>query len=300
MQQAYSSLDADTQMRIDEIVASLSTTLRENFFSSLQSVLNFIISGLFTVFNLLGFLLGLVIIPFFIYYVLNDYEQLRPAINRMLPDWMHADFWAVLQIFDGNFSRYIRGQLVLALIGATATFLGLVALSLIGLQGVQYPLLLSVFSGLTVLIPYVGFVIAVLAAFGVGAFTSWQTALAMGVVVFIVKQVVDTLIYPIVVGRSVHLHEAIVLIVLVVLSEFGLIWVILAPPVAAATRDLFLYVYGRFDDPPRPAGLLPGKALPAEPSLSPGAGTPADRGAAVPHASTIIVEPANRAKRRER
>jgi hypothetical protein len=58
------------------------------------------------------------------------------------------------------------------------------------------------------------------------------------------------------------MHEAIVLIVLVVLSEFGFIWVILAPPIAAVARDLFVYVYGRFDDPPRPAGLLPGEPLP--------------------------------------
>jgi hypothetical protein len=132
--------------------------------------------------------------------------------------------------------------------------------------------LLSIFSGLTVLIPYVGFVLAALAAFGVGAFASWQAGLAMALVVFVVKQVVDTLIYPIVVGRSIRMHEAIVLIVLVVLSEFGFIWVILAPPVAAVIRDMFLYIYGRFGDPPRPAGLLPGEetaAAVAVPELAP-------------------------------
>jgi predicted PurR-regulated permease PerM len=266
MQRAYSALDAEAQTRINTVLGTISTTLRENFFSSLQGVLNIIIGGLFTVFNLLGFMLGLVIVPFFIYYVLNDQEQIKPALDRILPAWLRADFWAVVRIFDGNFSRYIRGQLVLVLIGAAATFLGLAGLALVGMPGVEYKLLLSVFAGLTVLIPYVGFVLATLAAFGVGAFSSWQTALAMAVVVFVVKQVVDTLIYPIVVGKSVHLHEAIVLIVLVVLSEFGFIWVILAPPVAAAARDLFLYVYGRFGEPPRPAGLLPGEqpALAAE------------------------------------
>jgi predicted PurR-regulated permease PerM len=214
------------------------------------------------VFNVLGFLLGLVIVPFFVYYVLNDHAEIAPAIDKLLPPWMRADFWAFVRIFDTNFSSYLRGQLVLVLLGAVATFLGLEVLELVGMQGVQYTLLLSIFSGLTVLIPYVGFVLATLAAFGVGAFTSWQTGLAMAVVVFVVKQVVDTLVYPIIVGRSIHMHEAIVLIVLVVLSEFGFIWVVLAPPIAAVARDLFLYVYGRFDDPPRPAGLLPGQPLP--------------------------------------
>ena len=262
IQQAWSALDADTQKQIGEVVGPISTTLRDSFIVSLQGVLNFIIGGLFTVFNLLGFLLGLVIVPFFVYYVLKDHDKIPPAIDHILPGWMRPDFWAVVRIFDRNFSSYLRGQLLLVLVGAAATFLGLLGLSVVGIPGVQYRLLLAVFAGLTVLIPYVGFVIAVLAAFGVGALTSWQTALAMAVVVFVVKQVVDTMIYPVVVGRSVHLHEAIVLIVLVVLSEFGLIWVILAPPVAAVARDLFVYAYGRFDEPPRPAGVLPGEPLP--------------------------------------
>jgi predicted PurR-regulated permease PerM len=264
IQQAWSALDAGTQKQIGDVVGTVSTTLRDSFLGSLEGVMNLIVGGLFTVFNLLGFLLGLVIVPFFVYYVLNDHAKIQPAIDNILPRWMHADFWAVVRIFDRNFSSYLRGQLLLVLAGAAATFVGLLGLSLVGLPGVQYRLLLAVFAGFTVLIPYVGFVIAVLAAFGVGAITSWQTALAMAVVVFVVKQVVDTIIYPVVVGRSVHLHEAIVLIVLVVLSEFGLIWVILAPPVAAVARDLFVYAYGRFDDPPRPAGMLPGEPLPGE------------------------------------
>ena len=262
LRQYWSGLDQQTQQEIGAFTESVFTTLRDSFLTSLLGMLNFLLGGLLSVFNLLGFLLGLLIVPFFIYYVLNDYDEIHPAIDRVLPGWLRPDFWAMVRIVDGNFSRYIRGQFVLVLIGAAATFLGLVILSLIGLQGVQYRLLLSIFAGLTVLIPYVGFVLAVLAAFGVGAFSSWQTALAMAVVVFIVKQVVDTLVYPIVVGRSVHLHEALVLLVLVMLSEFGFIWVILAPPVAAAARDLFVYIYGRLGDPPRPAGLLPGEPLP--------------------------------------
>jgi predicted PurR-regulated permease PerM len=262
LRRAWSRLDPASQQRLGDLISGVLATLRENVVAYSQGVLNVLIGGLFTVFNVLGFLLGLVIVPFFIYYVLKDQAKIMPALDQLLPRWMHADFWAFVRIFDGNFSRYLRGQFVLVQIGAIATFFGLAGLELVGMAGVQYTLLLSIFSGLTVLIPYVGFVLATLAAFGVGAFASWQTGLAMAAVVFIVKQVVDSLIYPIVVGRSIHMHEAIVLIVLVVLSEFGFIWVILAPPIAAVARDLFVYVYGRFDDPPRPAGLLPGEPLP--------------------------------------
>jgi predicted PurR-regulated permease PerM len=265
LQRVYSGLDTQLQTQISGIVDSVVAILRDNLPNSLQDVFKFIVDSLFTVYNVLAFVLGLVIVPFFMYYVINDSAKIAPALNRMLPDWLRTDFWAVVRIADANFSRYLRGQLVLTLLGAVATLIGLTALSLVGFQGVDYTLLLSIFSGLTVLIPYVGFVLAVAAAFGVGVLTSWQTAVAMAIVVFVIKEIIDTLVYPIIVGRSVHLHAAIILILLVVLSEFGIVWVILAPPVAAAARDLFLYVYGRFDDPPRPAGLLPNEP-PAQPA----------------------------------
>jgi predicted PurR-regulated permease PerM len=261
LQRIYSGLDTQLQTQISGIIDSAIAILRDNLPKSLQDVLKFVVDSLFTVYNVLSFVLGLVIVPFFMYYVINDSAKIAPALNRMLPGWLRADFWAVVRIVDANFSRYLRGQLVLTLLGAVATLIGLTALSLVGFQGVEYTLLLSIFSGLTVLIPYVGFVLAVAAAFGVGLLTSWQTAVAMAIVVFVIKELIDTLVYPIIVGRSVHLHAAIILILLVVLSEFGIIWVILAPPVAAAARDLFLYVYGRFDDPPRPAGTLPNELI---------------------------------------
>jgi hypothetical protein len=63
-------------------------------------------------------------------------------------------------------------------------------------------------------------------------------------------------------GKQLNIHPAILMPLMIMLGQFGLIWVILAGPIAAVVRDLFLYCYGRFDDPPRPAGALPGDPLP--------------------------------------
>ena len=51
-------------------------------------------------------------------------------------------------------------------------------------------------------------------------------------------------------------------VVMIALAPLGFIWLILAAPLAALARDEFLYVYGRFGDPPRPAGLLPSEPWP--------------------------------------
>jgi hypothetical protein len=47
----------------------------------------------------------------------------------------------------------------------------------------------------------------------------------------------------------------------IALSQLGLIWILLAAPLAAVTRDVFRYVYGRLQDPPLPAGVLPDTLL---------------------------------------
>src|SRR5262245_2821000 len=122
LQRSLSALDPNLQQQIGSFAESAFTTLRESFLSMLQGLPTFLLNSLLTVFNLLGFVLGLVVVPFFVYYVLNDHDAIGPAIDRMLPGWLRADFWALVRIVDGNFSRYIRGQLVLVLIGAVATF----------------------------------------------------------------------------------------------------------------------------------------------------------------------------------
>ena len=52
------------------------------------------------------------------------------------------------------------------------------------------------------------------------------------------------------------------LVILVIASQFGLIWLFLGAPLAQIVFDLYRYVYGRLSDPPRPAGILPGESVP--------------------------------------
>ena len=59
--------------------------------------------------------------------------------------------------------------------------------------------------------------------------------------------------------RYVDIHPAIFVIVLVLLSQFGFLWVLIAAPLSIVLRDLFRYVYGRLSDPPAPAGIAPGE-----------------------------------------
>ena len=43
------------------------------------------------------------------------------------------------------------------------------------------------------------------------------------------------------------------------MSQLGLIWLLIAAPVLAIARDIVRYLAGRLDDPPKPAGVIPGE-----------------------------------------
>ena len=103
---------------------------------------------------------------------------------------------------------------------------------------------------------YANYLAAIPAVF-MGLQTSIETALAIMVIYIISQNVQDNLLGPRINGQTLNIHPAILMPTIVVLARFGLFWVILAGPVAAVSRDLLLYVYGRLQDPPRPAGVLP-------------------------------------------
>jgi predicted PurR-regulated permease PerM len=101
---------------------------------------------------------------------------------------------------------------------------------------VRYALLLAILSGVLEIIPLVGPIVAatlaVIVAFGE---RGTNVALIVLAVYFVLRQVEDQVIMPVVIGRAVHLHPVVTIFaVLVGLSVFGVLGGLLGVPVAAA------------------------------------------------------------------
>jgi predicted PurR-regulated permease PerM len=167
---------------------------------------------------------------------------------------------------DRVFSSYIRGQLFLGLIVGTGVGIGLIILNMAGFQ-VEYVLLLAVLAGVTELIPYVGPTIGATPAVILALFDSPTTAILVGLLYLGVQMLENNLLVPRIIGHSVGIHPAILMVVMVVCSQvLGFVGIILAAPLAAVIRDVFCYVHGRLSEPPRPAGLLPGECFQSQPT----------------------------------
>jgi predicted PurR-regulated permease PerM len=163
------------------------------------------------------------------------------------------DTWTLI---DAKLGAYVRGQAVLILLVGTVLSLLFWAI------GLPYWLLIGAFAGVVELIPVLGPLAAGALAVGVGLTVSWQTALAAGLAVLVVRLIEDYVVIPRVLGDAVGLTP---LVVLVAVTACGLLFggfaVILAIPLAAVIATL-IDVVVRDKDPAEedvPAVIFPAK-----------------------------------------
>jgi predicted PurR-regulated permease PerM len=266
LDQYIATLPAPTQETVSNVYTQAVEKIRSNVGLYVSGLVNLIITVIFGIFSTISFLLGFLVVPGWLLMILQHQRRGVQTLNRLLPAWLAPDFWGVMRIFNRTLSAFVRGQLLLALAVTALTYLGLVGLAWqLGLQGenlLRYQLLLAMIAGLMQLIPTIGPFLGAIPAVLLGFANSTELGVGIILVYLLVQLIILYFVAPYVERSIIDIHPAILLIVIVALSVFSIWWVLLAAPVTAIVRDLYLYVYGRFSDPPRPAGLLPGEPLP--------------------------------------
>lgn len=159
----------------------------------------------------------------------------RKAVHVLLPMKYSAVLNEALIDIDQVFSKFLRGQLLDALIVATITSIILTIIDL------DFAVLLGTFAGITNIIPYFGPVFGAIPAIIVALLTGGLSKALVTLVAFIVIQQIDSdFIYPKVVGSSTGLHPVFVLLAVTFGGYFwGIAGMILAVPILACIK-LFL------------------------------------------------------------
>lgn len=196
-------------------------------------------------FRTLSFVLGLVVVPLWVFYILRDQSELGATFARLIPPAYRDDVRNALTLMDAVLSAYLRGQFLLCLsVGLMFT----VGLSFLG---IDFALLLGVVSGVFEIVPVLGPVLGAIPAVLVALATSPTQVLWVVVLALAVQQLENIFLVPQIQGMSVRLHPALVMLALVIGSELGgVVGVILSVPITAMSRDLASYVYQRLSQPP--------------------------------------------------
>ena len=181
---------------------------------------------------------NLILILFVLFYLLIDWDHFFKLLEGFIPPRFAHTVHHLCMHTDGLLSQYLRGQILVISIMATFYSIGL---SLVGIEGA---IALGVFTGLMIIIPYIGItlgftigVMSVILQFGFGSELVWVLA------IFGVGQFLEGFfLTPRLVGERIGLHPVAVLFALIIFGKlFGFFGVLLALPASAVSLVLIQF-----------------------------------------------------------
>lgn len=186
-----------------------------------------------------------ILVLILVFYFLLDAERFGRFFLRFAPPTQRDKVLTTAVEIHKVLGRYLRGQLLLIFIMSVITWIGLALVF-----HVPFSLALALMTGFLEVLPLVGPVVAGGIAAAIGLVAHGPTvALWIVLFYFIMRQLEDQLIMPLVVGHSVELHPvATIFAVLVGGALAGFIGLVLAVPVAAAVK-VILDRWLQFNEP---------------------------------------------------
>ena len=195
--------------------------------------------GLLGLVSLGSWALGMLIIPFFVYYLLLDMSNLRRIIEEHIPERHRGAGRRLLDEVAEVVRGYVRGRFLMALIMAAIYGTGLLIL------GVPLWAGIGLIAGFLGIIPYLGVISGLILALGFAALDGAGLGRLAGVgVVFAIAQVIeDYVLTPRIIGGKLEWRPMLVFIALIIAGDlFGLLGLVLAIPVLAVIKVLIRFL----------------------------------------------------------
>jgi predicted PurR-regulated permease PerM len=221
----------------------------------LKTAREWISAGSTKVLGFLGLILGMIMVPVYLFFFLKDSSSIREHWHDYVPlknSQFKTELVETLQEINGYLVSFFRGQVLVAAIDG---FLVGTALTLFGLP---YGFLIGIFMAILGVIPYIGSILCLIPACIIGYLHAqgsspfgMSPAAYVGCVVaiFVVVQQINSLVTaPKIVGESVGLHPLTVIFSMLFWSLLlgGFVGALLAVPLTAAVKVLFRrYIWAR-------------------------------------------------------
>lgn len=194
----------------------LINNLKNHLISLGESMVKYSIYSFISVATLLVYL---ILIPLIIFFFLKDKYKIINLIKYILPDNKFL-IWKIFRQTKKQISNYIYGKLIEMFIVGFLSYIVFVILKL------RYSLFLSVFVGISVLIPYVGVVIITIPLILVALF-QWGIGSHFWslIIIYLIIQFFDgNLLGPILFSEVINLHPLIIILSTFVFGKFFGFW----------------------------------------------------------------------------
>ena len=228
LQPWLAQLGIDLALGVPDLKAQLAAWLSDNRDDLLAPLLASLKVGGSVALTVAGYA---VLVPVALFFMLNDWEKLVARVLELVPLGWRSAFDGFMAECDSVLGEYLRGQMLVMLVLAVGYAAGL------ALFGLDLALPIGVFTGLAVLVPYLGFGLGLLLALlaGLLQFGSPGQALLMVLVVYGLGQLLESFVLtPRLVGERIGLHPLAVILALMAFGQLlGFVGVLIALPASA-------------------------------------------------------------------
>ncbi|HUG34310.1 MAG TPA: AI-2E family transporter [Anaerolineales bacterium] len=183
-----------------------------------------------------------------VYLILSEWPRMRDRMFTSFPPEYHPELQELYARIRRIWMAYLRGQIVLMVI------VGVVFTIVWSFMGIPGALVLGVLAGLFTLVPDVGPFVAVTIAAGVallegsrwgplaGLPNFWVAGIVIGTYLILIN-LKNFFLRPIIMGRSVHMHEGLVFVAILVATILeGILGALLVVPVLASAVVIAGYI----------------------------------------------------------
>ena len=181
-------------------------------------------------------LFDLLLVLVIAFLMLMDGDFLWNRFTGMLSEPLRSEFELLRISSDRAFGGFIRGSLILGLIYGILTFVTVVAF------GVPFSGVLAVFSGLFVMIPFFGPILAIVPVLVItflGAPTAFLPVLLLQL---IVQQIMLNVVSPRIMSKAIGIHPLFVFLALLLGAKIAGFWgILLGVPVAGVINTFVRY-----------------------------------------------------------
>lgn len=172
------------------------------------------------------------VLVFTFYFLLERHHTEALLANFMGEDASHRII-QILKAVEARLGGWVLGELSLMV------FIGLLVYGGLSLLHIDYALPLAVLAGLLEIVPVVGPIISAVPAVLVGLTVSPLLALSVVALYFIIQQVENTLVVPLVMQKSVGINPLVTIVSLLIGGKLaGIMGMVLAVPVVLVIQEV--------------------------------------------------------------
>jgi len=196
---------------------------------------DFIVGSIAVIPSSVPTILGFITLPFFLIFVLLNYERYGKYFNEIFPARVAKHSTKILTIFGTQMGRYIRFMIIMAAIEGTLVTLGLF------IVGMEYSLAMGAVAAFTQVIPIIGPFISA-AVILLMTLALKPQAMLMVFIVLLAAYLVVMALQGLVQEKHFPLDPGVVMVLMTVGGFIGSYWgIILALPVGATIWGIYKY-----------------------------------------------------------